>query len=487
MRTIFDIISFFPYILILTYVTMDIFKKNPQVNHTIEYKTRRVINWLPLGLTYAFLYMARYNLTVSKNALGDLMTKEAFGSIFGIGAWVYALSFLINGPLTDKFGGKRAILISAFGAALANIGMGFLVYGRLALGWNITLTVPLIFLYGLNMYFQSFGAVAIVKVNASWFHVRERGTFGGIFGILISLGLYFAYDWGFAVINATKAIVDVKLNWFQEFLRNTVGASATTIDQTWWVFFVPAGILLFFAILDLIIIRDTPSGAGYANIYTADASSGEEDKPFSFKEILRKVLSNKILLTIAFIEFCTGVLRNGIMHWYPIYVKDYLNLPSDAFVRQNWGLLLMLAGVFGGMLAGTMSDWLFQSRRGPAAAILYGLMFFAALLMAFVINTDQVYLAIAAVAMSLCVIGTHGVLSGTSTMDFGGQKAAGTAVGLIDGFVYLGTGFQSISLGVITTYNWSWWPIFLIPFTLLGFYLAARIWKALPTPKARPA
>jgi OPA family glycerol-3-phosphate transporter-like MFS transporter len=47
-------------------------------------------------------------------------------------------------------------------------------------------------LYGLNMYFQSFGAVSIVKVNAAWFHVRERGTFGGIFGILISLGVYFA-------------------------------------------------------------------------------------------------------------------------------------------------------------------------------------------------------------------------------------------------------------------------------------------------------
>ena len=45
------------------------------------------------------------------------------------------------------------------------------------------------------MYFQSFGAVSIVKVNASWFHLRERGTFGGIFGILISLGIYLAFDW----------------------------------------------------------------------------------------------------------------------------------------------------------------------------------------------------------------------------------------------------------------------------------------------------
>jgi len=71
--------------------------------HSPEYKKRRILNWLPLGLTYAFLYMARYNLTVSKNALGDLMTKEAFGIIFAAGTITYAFSFLINGPITDKF------------------------------------------------------------------------------------------------------------------------------------------------------------------------------------------------------------------------------------------------------------------------------------------------------------------------------------------------------------------------------------------------
>ena len=35
------------------------------VNHSDEFKRRRVMDWLPLGLTYAFLYMGRYNLKVS--------------------------------------------------------------------------------------------------------------------------------------------------------------------------------------------------------------------------------------------------------------------------------------------------------------------------------------------------------------------------------------------------------------------------------------
>src|SRR5205807_2593462 len=58
--------------------------------------------------------------------------------------------------------------------------------------------------YALNMYFQSYGAVSIIKVKAHWFHVRERGVFGAIFGTLISFGVYFAFDWGQAIIDVTK-------------------------------------------------------------------------------------------------------------------------------------------------------------------------------------------------------------------------------------------------------------------------------------------
>src|ERR1700744_1169973 len=85
----------------------------------------RFINWLPLGMTYAFLCMGRYNMIVAKGALGTLMSKADLGIIFGVGTWVYALSFLINGPLIDrKLGGKRGIVIAALGACVCNVAMG---------------------------------------------------------------------------------------------------------------------------------------------------------------------------------------------------------------------------------------------------------------------------------------------------------------------------------------------------------------------------
>jgi OPA family glycerol-3-phosphate transporter-like MFS transporter len=89
-------------------------------------------------------------------------------------------------------------------------------------------------------------------------------------------------------------------------------------------------------------------------------------------------------------------------------------------------------------------------------------------------------LGVVVLLMSLCVIGTHGLLSGTATMDFGGRKAAATAVGVIDGFVYLGTALQGFALGYLTPRGWGYWPIFLCPFALVGFLLTLRIWNARP-------
>src|SRR2546425_274845 len=88
------------------------FYSNP-MKHGRWFMMRRFINWFPLGMTYAFLYMGRYNLNVSKNALGDLMSKQDLGTIFAAGTVTYAVSFLVNGPLVDKIGGKRGILIAA--------------------------------------------------------------------------------------------------------------------------------------------------------------------------------------------------------------------------------------------------------------------------------------------------------------------------------------------------------------------------------------
>ena len=68
----------------------------------------------------------------------------------------------------------------------------------------------------------------------------------------------------------------------------------------------------------------------------------------------------------------------------------------------------------------------------------------------------------------------------------GGRKAAATCSGIVDGFVYLGSGVQSIGVGyLVTHYSWQWWPIFLMPFALIGGLVAWRIWHELPAATRR--
>jgi len=457
----FESLKQFLPVLILLLVVWFVLSRIPKVDlgHTKEFLSRRKWNWLPLGLTYAFLYMGRYNLTVSKNSFGDLMTNSDFGTIFGVGTVVYGFSFIINGPLTDKMGGRRAILVAALGAGMANLLMGLVTY----LGYTSNLVLTFSILYAMNMYFQSFGAVAIVKVNSAWFHVRERGTFGGIFGILISLGLYFAYDWG-AMITKNFTLP--------------------------WVFFIPTLILFLFFMISYAMVRDLPSQAGLKDIETADETHEHSSgRALTAMELAKKMFTHPVIVTISLIEFCSGFLRNSIMNWYIIFSKQ--TGAMETFVPKNWGLLLCCAGILGGVFAGTISDKIFHSRRGPVSAVLYGMMFIGAIGMVFVLQTP--YIGWLMVVMSMSIIGVHGMLSGTASMDFGGKKNVGTAVGIIDGMVYLGTGAQSLYYGFTLPNgdaakdpaNWHAWPIAMIPVALIGLLLALRLWNARPATKPK--
>ena len=212
--------------------------------HDARFRMRRFANWFPLGLTYAFLYMGRYNLTVAKNELGDLMTKEDFGIIFAAGTLCYAFAFLINGPLVDRIGGRKGMLIGALGSGLANLAM--FAYLRSVLGagdvepGSLRLTFSV--LYALNMYFQSYGAVSIVKVNASWFHVKERGGFSGIFGTMISSGIFFAFTVNKWILDASKGMFEGR--------------------SVWIVFLAPSVLLLVMFVVEFVVLRDRPSDAG---------------------------------------------------------------------------------------------------------------------------------------------------------------------------------------------------------------------------------
>jgi OPA family glycerol-3-phosphate transporter-like MFS transporter len=208
------------------------------------------------------------------------------------------------------------------------------------------------------------------------------------------------------------------------------------------------------------------------------------------------------MLLIAAVELTSGVLRNGILQWFTIFTHE-VNQPGAEYFHKNWGFLLCVFGIVGGFTGGLMSDKLFQSRRGPPAALLCGCMFLLTAAMSVYLFQSPVVVALAALCISASVIGVHSLMSGTAAADFGGRKATATCSGIVDGFVYLGSSIQSLGIGFLTPKDhaavagqqtatvfinfsdlagrsWYWWPVFLMPFALLGMVLAWIIWHELP-------
>jgi OPA family glycerol-3-phosphate transporter-like MFS transporter len=229
-----------------------------------------------------------------------------------------------------------------------------------------------------------------------------------------------------------------------------------------------------------LLIKDSPSDAGFEDFDTHDASSGEMHETFTAKDLIKRVLGSPLMMIFAAIEFTSGVLRNGIMQWYHIFAKAHPESTST-FFQSNWGFLLCIFGIFGGFAGGLISDKIFQSRRGPPAAIAQGLIFICAVTLAiFLFRDTPTVVALSCLFITAFVITTHSLMSGTAAADFGGRKATATASGFLDACVYLGSGLQSFAIGALVNTSWSYWPIFLAPFALIGCGLAIWVWHELP-------
>jgi OPA family glycerol-3-phosphate transporter-like MFS transporter len=451
----------------------------------MAFRQRRFWNWFPLGLAYAFLYMGRYNLTVFKRVVPDeVMTKQEFGLIFAAGAVVYGFGFLITGPLVDRVGGRRGMLTGVAGSIVMNALMGLLLQGSQEWGWEMPLLSVFTVLFCTNMFFQSFGAISIVTVKAPWFHVRERGTFSTIFSMMISLGILFAFDWGGAIADATAPQPE-DLGIMASIFHTVLPLGEGGIDQRYFMFYTPSFLLLIMWVAMFFLLRDNPSEAGFEDFETGEASLSADGERLPLSVLLKKIFTHPVLIIIIGIEFCSGIMRNGVMHWYRMYAKAVD--ATDNIIYENWGLALCLAGIVGGVLCGWASDKFFESRRAPMAAVLYGTMAAFTVVMIVGINGGP-WLPLSALVMSMAVIGVHGIMSGTATVDFGGTKNGGTVVGIVDGFVYLGAAVQSVSIGALAPVdeaaadpaNWILWPVFLLPWALVGCLLSAKIWNAAP-------
>jgi OPA family glycerol-3-phosphate transporter-like MFS transporter len=455
--------------------------------HSAEFRQRRVINWMSLGVLYAFFYMTRYNYTAVAPVLADLMgwKNTELGVFETIMPLVYGLSVVLNGPFADRVGGKRAFLFGAVGVALMNFLFGMASFAvmspatwvgtglarhvvtpaalKFGLSGGMILTLMAI-VWGLNGYFQSFGALSIVKVNAQWFHVRERGTFAGIFGVLIRMGLLLAFQ----------------------------GVPLILLAFPWqYAFWIPGACVVVLFGINYYFMENSPKDAGLEDFDTGDDIEDDDSKPSSLKFVLRKVFASRVMWMIALGSMMIGFVRRSVVDaWWPKYFVDFYGADKALFATYlpyliaTWGIAL--AGILGGFAFGITSDRAFGGRRGPV--VTFGFIGMATFLVVFGISDHlglgPIVAACCLVLLSFFVNGAHGMISGAASMDFGGKKAVATAAGLFDGMQYLAGAFVGMGVGYVTT-HWGWevWHWAPIPFALVGAWVMSRLWNVMPKGK----
>ena len=313
---------------------------------------------------------------------------------------------------------------------------------------------------------------------------------------MISLGVYFAFDWGYALAEATRAKLDPeKMGTIAKIFSSILGTGNTGVDQNWWLFFFPVIFGSIWWLIMVFLLRNKPSEAGYYDFNTGDQQIS--DRVLSMKDMIIEVFTNpknRVLRIVCMIELCSGIVRNGAFQFYPMFAKS-VGFYGDFVIGANWGLALLICGFIGANATGWVSDKVFSSKRGPMAMFLYVIAFISTIMILFSLTSNTPtsgswVTGIGLLLIATSIIGIHGILSGTAAGDFSGVKNTGKAVGIVDGMVYIGTGFQSILTGSLIPSgeaakdpsNWIAWPIILIPAALLGMFLSIRIYNAFPNP-----
>ena len=461
----------------------------PSAEPSRAFRVRRARNWIFLGLMYGFFYMSRYNFSAIAQQLGDIFgwTNQQYGNVISTGALFYGLSVFLNGPLADKMGGKRAILVGAAGAAVFNLGFGLcFVFLKAPAVVNSAHTVvtPALLAHGMttttmlatfaslwaaNHVFQSFGALSIVKINASWFHVRERGVFAGIFGVMIQGGRWLAF--------AMSPFILRFLPWQ-------------------YCFWIPSAILVVMWFVNRFLVENNPADAGLGDYPTGDESKDEAATPATLGFVLKKIFARPTMWLIALSSMCIGMVRNSVDHFWSKYVSTVFDLHGaqlGTFAPYQFASWAMPASaILGGLVAGTVSDKIFQSRRAPVICFA----FIGQLAGLFVLSRvfESAWLGCLMLAViSFFIQSAHSMVGGAASMDFGGRKAVATAAGLFDGAQYLAGAIVGTNLGKLLDHykdpahhgaEYFIWPLAPMPFAFLGAILIGLLWNARPTARS---
>ena len=365
-----------------------------------EYKKLRLQVFLGIFIGYAGYYLVRKNFSIAMPALEQMgFDKADLGWALSAVSIAYGISKFVMGTVSDHSNARVFIPLGLIASAVIMTVMGLIP-------WTVSsLSIMLMFcILFVNGWVQGMGWPPCGRVMVHWFSVRERGVKMSIWNIAHNVG---------GALMAPLAVFGI------------------TIFGVWGgAFYFPAMVAVIIAVIAYLLVRDTPQSCGlppielYKPEECTQAYSAEQEKELSTKEILfGHVFNNKLLWIIAFANAFIYFVRYGVLDWAPMYLEQVKHMD---LANSSWSYFAFeIAGIFGTILCGWLSDKVFKGRRGPVT-IIYMLL----VMLAVYIYWNSASAMVTNVAMAAIGFLIYGpvMLIGVSALDLVPKKAACSAI-----------------------------------------------------------
>jgi MFS transporter, OPA family, sugar phosphate sensor protein UhpC len=400
---------------------------------------------------YGLIYTCRLSLGVVKKPLIDqgIFSPSDLGLIGSALFWTYALGKLTNGFIADHVNAKRFLAAGFLLSAVCNIAMG-----------SVNALWAAVLLWGLNGWFQSFGAPTSVVAMTAWYSNRERGRMYGIWSTAHSIGEGLTF---FVVAAAVAAF-------------------------GWRAGFWGPGLLgVFVAVGAYLLMADRPRTMGLPTVadWRDDHYSGSKDTPTNVLKMQLAILKIPAIWVLALAAATTYVTRYAINSWGILYLQE-----ERGYSLPMAGTLLMLstlAGIAGAIAYGFISDIVFKARR-PPTNLVFAIVELIGLALIFFGPTNTPMLMLAMVLFGMGLTGLVTSLGGLFAVDICPNRVAGAAMGVIGVFSYIGAAIQEQVSGLlieqgmtvvdgVRTYDFGPAIWFWIGSSVLSMLLAASLWR----------
>ncbi|MEV4331377.1 MFS transporter [Streptomyces sp. NPDC049597] len=355
-------------------------------------------------LAYAGFYFVRQAFSVAKLGILEdpvvdtVLTERALGVIDALYLAAYAAGQFLWGMWADRFGPRVVVVGGMIGAIAAACVMGLssalLVFGGAMVVQGLA---------------QSAGWAPLCKNMGNFFPVRRRGRV---------LGLW-STNYAFGGLAAPPFLGWIAYSLFDSWQVAFLAGAATL-----------GGVLLLFVALQ----KDSPRDAGIAeDDAPADEAAPEPGERRGGLALYRETLRDRMVLTLGAAYFLLKPARYAILLWGPVLVSR--RLPDiDKVGAVLIPIAFGVAGVLAPIAVGWVSDRLFASRRVPPCVLALALLTVTLALFMPLTATGSVPVMIGVLAViGLTVYAADSMISCVAAVDFGTDKGAGTAAGLVNG------------------------------------------------------